>query len=409
MPICAFLSFRFSSTDGVSIVARRWMTSMTRRGFDVVSVAAEGADRTVRGIGLTADGPPDVAALADALADADLVVVENLCTIPLNVPAALAAAGVLRGRPTIMHHHDPPWHRPRYAHLVDLPIDDAAWAHVSITRTAAAELADRGISSTVIYNGFDPPTAGDRRHQREVLGVGADELLVAHPVRAIERKNLPRAIALAEGLGATYWLLGPAEEGFDAELLELLTGARCRVIHAPCSNEADIYAAADVVAFPSLWEGFGNPPIEAALHRRPRRRPPRPQSATCTGAFFDGPGRRWTRNPPRCERLVPVTPPDSAPQNRSDNSGADPILERRARIGRWCETGKRVGYLAYAAAMVLFFIGFASTYTTAMTTTIITLMVGGGIVLAPAIVMGYGVKAADREDREAAAGQSGQT
>ena len=269
MPICAFLSFRFSSTDGVSIVARRWMTSMTRRGFDVVSVAAEGADRTVRGIGLTADGPPDVAALADALADADLVVVENLCTIPLNVPAALAAAGVLRGRPTIMHHHDPPWHRPRYAHLVDLPIDDAAWAHVSITRTAAAELADRGISSTVIYNGFDPPTAGDRRHQREVLGVGADELLVAHPVRAIERKNLPRAIALAEGLGATYWLLGPAEEGFDAELLELLTGARCRVIRAPCSNEADIYAAADVVAFPSLWEGFGNPPIEAALHRRP--------------------------------------------------------------------------------------------------------------------------------------------
>jgi len=104
-----------------------------------------------------------------------------------------------------------------------------------------------------------------------------------------------------------------------------------------------------------------------------------------------------------------VTPPDSAPQNRSDNPGADPILERRARIGRWCETGKRVGYLAYAAAMVLFFIGFASTYTTAMTTTIITLMVGGGIVLAPAIVMGYGVKAADREDREAAAGQSGQT
>ena len=269
MPICAFLSFRFSSTDGVSIVARRWMSSMTRHGFDVVSVAAEGADRTVHGIGLNDDEPPDVAALARALADADLVVVENLCTIPLNVPAALAAARLLRGRPAIMHHHDPPWHRPRYAHILDLPIDDAAWAHVSITSTAAAELADRGISSTVIYNGFDPPTAGDRRHQRGLLGVRSDELLVAHPVRAIERKNLPRAIALAEALDATYWLLGPAEEGYDAELVELLAGAGCRVIHAPCPNEADIYAAADVVAFPSLWEGFGNPPIEAALHRRP--------------------------------------------------------------------------------------------------------------------------------------------
>jgi len=82
----------------------------------------------------------------------------------------------------------------------------------------------------------------------------------------------------------------------------------------------------------------------------------------------------------------------------------DPLLAKRARIARWCELGKRVGYAAYGLAVVLFFVGFAAGFRTWLTTTIVLLMLGGGVVLAPAIVFAYGVKAADREDRESSGG-----
>ena len=271
MATVAIVSFRLGTADGVSVVAGRWAQILHALGHRVVTVAGEGpVDRTVGGLEIGATEPPDAGELTVALADADLVVVENLCTIPLNLPAARAAAGALAGRPAVLHHHDPPWQRERFAHITELPPDDPAWHHVTINRLTEAGMAERGIRATTIYNPFEvdaPP--GDRAGTRSLLGVATGELLVAHPVRAIARKDIRRALRACEDLGGTYWLTGPTEEGYQPTLTAVLAGAGCRVLRQPVPSVADIYAAADVVVFTSLWEGFGNPPVEAAVHGRP--------------------------------------------------------------------------------------------------------------------------------------------
>lgn len=273
------------------MVAATWARVFAGLGWTVRTVAGEGpVDHLLPGLAVAAPEPPAPAAVEAALHDADLVVVENLCTIPLNLPAASVVAGCLRGRPAVLHHHDPPWQRAAWAHVTELPPTDPAWRHVTINRLTGGQMADRGIEATTIYNGFDvdePP--GDRAATRVALGVAAHERLLVHPVRAIERKAVPAAVALAEQLDATYWLVGPAEDGYDDALAATLGAAGCRVLHQPSPGSmADAYAASDAVAFPSTWEGFGNPPVEAAVHRRPVAVGPYPVAAELRALGF-----RW--------------------------------------------------------------------------------------------------------------------
>ncbi len=77
----------------------------------------------------------------------------------------------------------------------------------------------------------------------------------------------------------------------------------------------------------------------------------------------------------------------------------DPIRVRRARAERLASVGRRLGYLLFGAAIVLFVAGFAGRFTTGLTTAITACLIAGSVLLAPAIIVGYAVKAAEREDR----------
>jgi hypothetical protein len=94
----------------------------------------------------------------------------------------------------------------------------------------------------------------------------------------------------------------------------------------------------------------------------------------------------------------PTDPPAPGPA-----ATTDPVLVRRRQIARWADLGQRIGYLLFGVAVVLFVVAATTDLPSAIVTSIIVTMVLGSLVLAPAIVVGYGVRAADREDRERAA------
>ncbi|HRE00315.1 MAG TPA: hypothetical protein PLV68_03395 [Ilumatobacteraceae bacterium] len=88
--------------------------------------------------------------------------------------------------------------------------------------------------------------------------------------------------------------------------------------------------------------------------------------------------------------------PHSAAPDR--NGPPDPVRARRARVAKWNGIVTRVGYALFGIAMVLFFVALATGFNSTMGTLIAACLIVGSILLAPAIVIGYAVKAAEKDD-----------
>lgn len=76
----------------------------------------------------------------------------------------------------------------------------------------------------------------------------------------------------------------------------------------------------------------------------------------------------------------------------------DPIVVRRRRMARLAEVGQRLGYGLVVVAVAGFAVGLVVGFSPVLTTVVTVALAATAFTLAPAIVLGYSVKAAERED-----------
>jgi glycosyltransferase involved in cell wall biosynthesis len=236
--------------------------------------------------------------------DIDLIIPQNALTIPMNIPLGIALTEFIAETHirTIAHHHDFYWERDRF--MVNAVSDYLRMAfppvlpsidHVVINSVADTQLSLRtGISSHIIYNVMDfdnPPEPPDEYtfDVRQALGIADDELFVLQPTRVVQRKGIEHAIELVHRLGRKAKLIishASGDEGWDYEqrlkeysqLMNVDTIFVSDIINEERGTTSDgrkiytledIYPYADLVTYPSTFEGFGNAFLETLYFKKP--------------------------------------------------------------------------------------------------------------------------------------------
>ncbi|MEZ5304101.1 MAG: glycosyltransferase family 4 protein [Verrucomicrobiales bacterium] len=235
----------------------------------------------------------------------DVLVPENALTIPMHIPLGAAITEFLAetGMPAIAHHHDFYWERTRFSISAVNDYLDMSFpprlpqlAHTVINATAQQQLAHRkGVGSTLIPNVFDfekPPPATDdyAADARAELGLSDEDIFILQPTRIVPRKGIEHAIKLVSLLGDPRCKLvishDAGDEGYEYQnlLVELareegvdllLIGDRVSEVRQRDRRGRklytlwDLYPHADLVTYPSTYEGFGNALLEAVYFRKP--------------------------------------------------------------------------------------------------------------------------------------------
>jgi glycosyltransferase involved in cell wall biosynthesis len=237
--------------------------------------------------------------------EADIVIAENCVTIPMNIPLGLAVVETVMetGIGCIAHHHDFVWERERF--MVNAVADyiQAAFPphlsemqHIAINSVAAAEFSRRtGLPCRVIPNVMDfanPPAADNEygRNFRRDIGLGEHDFLVLQPTRIVQRKGIETSIELLRRLNDPRCKLVVTHSAGDegdtystrvrsyAELLgvEVVYAEQWigdeRFVSADGRKRYsiwDAYRHADLVTYPSTYEGFGNAFLEAIYFGKP--------------------------------------------------------------------------------------------------------------------------------------------
>ena len=240
--------------------------------------------------------------------DVEILCVQNALCIPMHIPLGVALTHFIAETelPTIAHHHDFYWERVRFA--VNAVEDFLSMAfppslhsiqHATINSFAQRDLAWRkGLSSILVPNvlDFERPPAEDelaKSQFRKRVGLEEDDIMILQPTRVVPRKGIEHAIALVSQLKNPKYKLVVSHESGDEGLdyhhaltdLAEHSGVDLRFVHAAStksqtpdpfrslhdaeSSLAEAYAQADLITYPSLYEGFGNALIEAFYYRKP--------------------------------------------------------------------------------------------------------------------------------------------